>query len=105
MKNNIRALLCLVLALTMALGLAACGKTSEAEAETKDSEATVTDYVYKADFTPIESPEDSHYNPCAFTPDGIYATSYEKVGERELFEGETLEYDGQLSWASTTTAS
>ena len=102
MKKNIRALLCLVLALTMALSLAACGKTGEATPESKDSkdskdsEATVTDYAYKAEFTPVESPEDSHYNPCAFTADGIYATSYEKVGERELFEGETLEYEGQL---------
>ena len=96
MKKSIRALLCMLLALAMALSLAACGKTSEAEPENKDSEATVTDYVYKAEFTPVESPEDTHLNPCAFTADGIYASSYEKTGERELFEGETLDYEGQL---------
>lgn len=98
MKKSIRALLCLALALTMALSLAACGKTGEGEAEpeNRDSEATVTDYVYKAEFTPFESSEGISYDPCAFTPDGIYARSYEKVGERELYEGETLEHEGQL---------
>ena len=96
MKKSIRALLCLTLALAMALSLAACGQTSAPAEENKDSEATVTDYVYKADFTPIEAVEDTYFNPCAFTPDGFYASSYEKVGERELYEGEKLEYDGQL---------
>lgn len=97
MKKNIRSLLCLVLVLAMAAGLAGCGKKSDAPAEPgKDSEATVTDYAYKADFTAIDLPEDVSLNPRAYTADGFYATSYEKVGTRELNEGEKLEYEGQL---------
>ncbi len=96
MKKNIRSLLCGLLVLAMALSLAACGSGKSETPENKDNEATVTDYVYKADFRPIETPKDGYLNPRAYTEDGFYASSYEKVGEREPNEGEILEYDGQL---------
>ena len=95
MKKTIRSLLCALLALAMALGLAACGKSSDGT-EKKDAEETVVQYAYKAEFLPIEVPEDISLTPRAYTPGGFYATSSEKIGERELNEGEALEYEGQL---------
>ena len=96
MKKYTRSLLCVLLVLAMALSLSACGEKSAAAETASDAEATVIDYAYKAEFTQVDVPEEVYLNPRAFTADGFYASSSEKIGERELYEGEKLEYEGQL---------
>lgn len=94
MKKKIRALLCLVLAAAAALSLAAC-ETGGGKAE-KPEETPADTLVYTPSFTPVRLIGNVYLNPRCFTDDGFYATAYEKVGERELNDGEALEYDGQL---------
>ena len=91
MNKNKRAL-CTMLALSMLLSLAACGRGGSGK---KGGEAAA-DYVYRSEFTTVDSSDGSRYEPRIFTSDGVYAASYEKIGERALREGETLSYEGQL---------
>ena len=103
--KKFRSVICLLLVLVMALGLAACGsQSSEGSKESgevkggekKEEAAGKEEMVYVAEFTPVDVPEEVYLNPRCYTADGFYATSYEKTGERELAEGEELEYEGQL---------
>ena len=59
MKKNLTRLCCLLLALVMALGMAACGKSEDAPAAASDGgakkpAATATpEFVYAAEFAPL----------------------------------------------------
>ena len=90
MKKTKR-LLVLLLAAAMLLGLAACGETNVEETEAPE-------FVYKANYQKIEgaTEEIRDLYPTLVTEDGFYCFVSEKTGERELMEGETLEWEGQL---------
>ena len=92
MNENKRALLCMMLALIMVSALAACGRGGSGK---KGGEAAA-DYVYRSEFTAVDSSGGIRYEPRIFSSDGVYAASYEKIGERSLHAGEKLTYEGQL---------
>lgn len=90
-----RAIIALILALTMALSLAACGKQdSPSETGGNDSPSASSEYVYQAQFSELGG-GDSRLSPLAFTDDGFYAYSSEKVGENNP-DGLKPEYEGQF---------
>lgn len=99
MKNNIKKLAALVLALAMVLSLCACGD-SGSSGNTAAKEET-PEYVYHTDFQDLLTDYDQYLNPRVYNANGFYATSYEKVGEREPYEGEVAEYEGQFDVYST----
>ena len=95
MKNTFKRLSALALALIMAFTACACGNSDAAMKGDETKEETPA-YIYNTEFKTLLSDSERSLNPRLFTDDGFYAVSYEKVGERELEEGETLEYEGQL---------
>lgn len=98
MKNNLKNLLCLVLALCMALSLAACGGKGNEEKQPgkpgNEDAAAHPDYVYTAKFLPISKDENNYIRFLNVTDDGIYCTTDRKVGT-EVPEGAKVEYEGQ----------
>ena len=100
--KKIRSILCLLLVLAMALSLAACGNKEQGSAKPDQPQQEETpEYGYKTSFRELNVPEDSYLNLQVYTDKGFYATSYEKTGQRELREGEVLDYEGQLDIYST----
>lgn len=100
MKIKSRSIIALLLALVMALSLAACGKQEET-GKTPGGSKTETntdtpEFVYTAEYKELSSGEGGRggLSPLAFTDDGFYASSSEKVGE-DIPEGATVEYEGQ----------
>ena len=89
--KKMKRILSLCLLAALCLSLCACGGSKGG----RDPEATpAPEYVYAASFTAIEGMEDEYLNPRAFTDEGFYVTTWEKVGE-EIPEGVTPEYEGQ----------
>lgn len=95
MKNTAKRLTALALMLIMALSLCACGNSSNGGTSDKQQEET-PEYIYNTEFKPLLTDSERNLNARVYTDTGFYATSYEKIGERELNEGEVLEYEGQL---------
>ena len=97
MNKTIKALLCLCLALSMVLSLAACGSKSETPAgNQQEAEATPSDkLVYAAEFLKVDNTTENGYQPMCYTADGFYAQSWEKTGEREIPEDAIIQYEGQ----------
>ena len=99
MKQIMKSLLCLGLAVMMLLSLTACGgsgratKTEEPEAS---AEPAVSDkLVYTASFQPVKDKIDNGLSPLAYTDDGFYAQSWEKVGQRETPKDAVIRYEGE----------
>ena len=103
MKN----LVCLVLALAMCLGLAACGSGSSGSGSgstassapsaggSKSAAATpAPEFVYASSFDSLIKDSKDYFAVRAYGDDGIFLSSYEKVGER-IPEGAKVEYEGQ----------
>ncbi len=90
MKKNIRTLVWLLVVLSMALGLTACGTAQES----KETAAPTEEYVYAPEFTSLADNRKNSFSPKIYTDDGFYATSYEKIGT-EIPEGAVAEYEGQ----------
>lgn len=89
--KNIKQYLALLLAAAMVFTLAACGDTNVEETEAPE-------FVYKATYQDLNTNgvNSSYFYPTLVTGDGFYCLIGEVVGQRELEEGETLEWDGQL---------
>lgn len=89
--KKMKRLLALLLAAAMAFALAGCGETNVEETEAPE-------YVYKAEVRTLDAPSEQmrYFYPEVVTEDGFYTFVSEVVGQRELMEGEVLEYDGQL---------
>ena len=97
MKKLLKSALCLLMALLMVLSLAACGgQTSNTETnKTQEPQEDPDRLVYTAAFQPMETSPENGMSPVAYTADGFYAISWEKVGEREIPEGAKLQYEGE----------
>ena len=105
--KKIMKMLALLLALAMLFGLAACGQSesggSDSESEksggrSRSKETPAPEFVYKANYAPVATDNDQmrSFYPRLVTEDGFYCVSTEVIGQRELYEGEILQWDGQL---------
>ncbi len=105
MKKKFSSLVCLLLALAMCLGLAACGSadksapgaTPGAKGQGSKSDATATpapEFAYSAEYRPLAEKTESYMSIRSFSDDGFYYSSWEKVGEN-IPEGVKPEYEGQ----------
>ena len=97
MKNaNLKKLFALLLAAAMVFSLAACGKEG---GEENPAETPTPEMVYASEFTTFSgtySRDEANFSVAYTDADGFVGTVSEKVGEREPYEGEVKEYDGQF---------
>lgn len=91
MKQILKRSLCALLALVMLAGLCACGSAGGAPAATAEPE----EYVYAAKFTPLEGTPENGLSLVASTEEGLYAQTWEKVGEREIPDGAQIHFEGE----------
>lgn len=84
-------LLALVMAMCVSL-FAGCG--GEKAPENEPAEET-PEYVYTAEYVPIEGEYQNGFSQLFYTDGRFLASSYCKIGERELEEGEVLQWEGQ----------
>lgn len=94
MKKTNRMIALLLIAV-MALGLTACkggenGKPGKAEA------TPAPEFAYLSEYSPVKLGQDDYFNAMSVTDEGFYGTMSVITGQRELEEGETLEWEGQL---------
>lgn len=94
MKKTFKTIVMLLTVLSMALGMTACGEGNTASASSAKTAETAEEYVYAPQFSTLSEQQHSSFSTKAYTEDGVYATSYEKVGT-EIPEGVTPEYEGQ----------
>ena len=94
MKDRLKSLLALLLAAVMALSLAACGKSEDGSGDKDSQDESDPEFAYVAEYTELAKNQENYLNPRAYTEDGFYSTSYEKIGEN-IPEGVTPEYEGQ----------
>ncbi len=96
MKKLTALLLCLMLLAS----LAACGRQEGGESARpgRTGETPAPEFVYQATFKtlPEVSEQARYFSPSLVTGDSFYGFTSEVVGQRELREGEVLEYEGQL---------
>ena len=95
MKHSVKQFLGLCLLLAMVLSMAACGAAPAADPQETEAPAEPDELVYKAEFTPISVPAENGLSSMAFTDDGVYAQSWEKIGEREIPEDAVIRYEGE----------
>lgn len=95
MKNRARRILTLLLVAVMALGLAACGKSSgDSGKPGKPAQEEHPEFTYVAEYKNLMKDMDSNLSPRAYTDDGFYSITWEKIGNNTP-EGVTPEYEGQ----------
>lgn len=87
--KKMRSILSIFLIAAMALSLAACGGKTENPVQEESPE-----FVYSAEYTTLSEGTDRHMNPQIFTEDGMYVSTWEKVG-KDIPEGEVEQYEGQ----------
>ena len=101
--KKLKTPVCLLLALVMCLTLTACGgsgKTS-APAATSAPEATATpEDVYVSEYKTLSKDSKNYFSVRSFSPDGMYCTSWEKIGEN-IPEGVKPQYEGQYDVYAT----
>lgn len=93
MKKNVRTVVALLLMAAMALSLTGCGDKTE----TQSPAATpVPEFVYSAEYTTIDNPDNQWISGNVFTEDGFYYNTQEKVGEA-IPEGVTPDWEDQYA--------
>lgn len=93
-----RSLIALLLCAVMALSLTACGKNGGGNGEPGQPDATPTpEFVYASEYRPLDLGEFDYFNPVFNDETGFYGMTNVVVGQRELGEDETLEWEGQLN--------
>ena len=93
--KNLKKILMLVLAAAMLLSLAACGE----KPADKPENTPTPDYVYASEFTTLPNTyegQEAYFDIRIIDENGFLGVVSEKVGERELEEGEIVTYEGQL---------
>ena len=94
MKNRARRILTLLLVAVMALGLAACGKSGgDSGKPGKPAQEEHPEFTYVAEYKNLMKDMDSNLSPRAYTDDGFYSITWEKIGNNTP-EGVTPEYEG-----------
>ena len=77
-----RKLICLVLALAMCMGLAACGKTEAETAPTKQQTLEPQpEFVYSAQYKTLVEGTKNYLTVRGYTDEGFYVSSMELIGE------------------------
>ncbi len=105
--KGMKKILALLLAALLLLALAACGQSESGNGDSesgrsggrsRSKETPAPEFVYKANYTPIATDGDQmrSFYPRLVTEEGFYCVSTEVIGQRELYEGEVLQWDGQL---------
>ncbi|MBQ9685316.1 MAG: extracellular solute-binding protein [Oscillospiraceae bacterium] len=100
--KKIQRVLCLVLAAVMLLALTACGKGGDNSGGTaaakpgKASNEPTPEFVYAANFLPLQEKSKNYINVVSYSEDGIYYTTEEKIGEREHDENVSPRYEGEF---------
>ena len=77
MKKRISALL---IAALMLLSLCACGAENPKESKPHDKDPEHPEFLYAADFYPLETAAKYGLSPLAYYNGGIYCSAQEKVG-------------------------
>ena len=95
MKRIVRSAAALVLALIMCLSLAACGSSAGNTGSSAPAATPAPEYVYVSEYTDLITNSKDYPVPRVFCDEGYYSTSWEKIGEQEIPEGVTPEYEGQ----------
>ena len=86
--KKLKNIFSILLIAAMCLSMAACGgKSEEVQEETPE-------FVYSAEYTTLSEGTDRYMNPQVFTEDGMYISTWEKVG-KNIPEGEVEQYEGQ----------
>ena len=104
MNKSFRSLVSSVLALMMIFSLTACGDgnnpsgggSNPSGGSSKPGKENVSDFVYVSSFEEYMNDDGYALIPVCFTDTGFYTTGSDVIGQRELEEGETLSYEGQL---------
>ena len=94
---------CLLLALVMCLTLTACGGSEKTAAPsgTTAPEATATpEDVYVSEYKTLSKDSENYLTVCKYSDDGMYCTSWEKIGEN-IPEGAKPQYEGQYDVYAT----
>ena len=89
-----RKMLCLLLALSMCLSLAACGKGGEESAAKNEPVEETPEFVYTAEYKTLVKDSKNFLQFRGYTDEGFYVSSMEKTGEN-IPEGVTPRYEGQ----------
>lgn len=93
--KKVKSAIALILALVMALSFAACGKGGdETNTPNKPDNTETPEFVYTAQFKPLDMNTDRGMSVYGGSDDGVYIGWSEKVGE-DIPEGATVEYEGQ----------
>ena len=106
MKNTLKKIVCLTLALVMVLSLAACGKGAPSDSASGGSgasggkaEATpAPEFVYASEFKTLVKNSKDCINARSYNKDGLFYTKDEKVGDDVAWK---LESDGKLTLSGT----
>lgn len=96
MKKNIKTVVALLLVAAMALSMTACGDTTGNQAPAATAATAAPEYIYTAEYTKVDNPDNQWMGGSIFTEDGFYFSTQEKVGE-EIPEGVTPEWEDQYA--------
>ena len=96
MKKKFRNIITALLVFAMAMSLAACGNSGSEGAKTDKKDEVTPEFVYTSTYKTVSKGSD-WINPTQYTDDGFFCVINDVIGQRELNEGETLEYEGQLN--------
>ena len=106
--KKMKRVLCLLLAAVMLLALTACGKGGQGETDGtaagkpgKTGTEPTPEYVYAANFLPLQEKTKTYINVVSYSPDGIYYTTEEKIGEREHDEDTESREEGEFDLYGT----
>lgn len=110
--KKMKQLFALLLILVMALSLAACGGSGDSKGDDgskgggKNTGATpAPEFVYTSDYKEVSGQNSVDYFSVRFATDkGFYGNYSELTGQRELEEGEELQWEGQLDVYETRLA-
>jgi ABC-type glycerol-3-phosphate transport system substrate-binding protein len=89
--KHLRQGLALTLVLGLVLSLCACSSSGKAEPT-----ATATpDYTYTSSYKTLDYSDGTAYTPQLICEDGLYLSYSEVVGQREIPDGQRVQYEGQ----------
>ncbi len=101
-KRILSYILIFALCLSLFASLAGCGdqkkqtdEPGKPSTEPGKTEVSDNEFVYVPEYVKVEGELSSSFDNMVFSGDRFLASMYGKIGERELEEGEVLEWEGQ----------